>query len=63
MGSRQPDDAPGGVLVLEVAPATPSSSALPDDAPDLPDNVTLFTGQTTRHVTDHIDYDIYFRLP
>ncbi len=47
MGSRQPDDAPGGVLVLDVAPATPSSSALPDDAPDLPDNVTLFTGQTT----------------
>ena len=33
MGSRQPDDAPGGVLVLDVAPATPSSSALPDDAP------------------------------
>ena len=47
MGSRQPDDAPGGVLVLDVAPATPSSSALPDDAPDLPDNVTLFTGQAT----------------
>ena len=41
MGSRQPDDAPGGVLVLDVAPATPSSSALPD-------NATLFTGQTTR---------------
>ena len=50
MGSRQPDDAPGGVLVLDVAPATPSSSssALPDDAPDLPDNVTLFTRQATR---------------
>jgi len=47
MGSRQPDYAPGGVLVLDVAPATPSSSALPDDAPDLPDNVTLFT----RHYT------------
>jgi hypothetical protein len=47
MGSRQPDDAPGGVLVLDVAPATPSSSALSDDAPDLPDNVTLFTGQAT----------------
>ncbi len=47
MGSRQPDDAPGGVLVLDVAPATPSSSALPDDTPDLPDNVTLFT----RHYT------------
>ncbi len=49
MGSRQPDDAPGGVLVLDVAPATPSSSALPDDAPDLPDNVTLFT----RHYTSN----------
>ncbi len=47
MGSRQPDDAPDGVLVLDVAPATPSSSALSDDAPDLPDNVTLFTGQAT----------------
>ncbi len=47
MGSRQPDYAPGGVLVLDVAPATPSYSALPDDAPDLPDNVTLFT----RHYT------------
>ncbi len=47
MGSRQPDDTPGGVLVLDVAPATPSSSALPDDAPDLPDNVTLFTGHYT----------------
>jgi 5'-phosphate synthase pdxT subunit len=30
-----------------MAPAWPSSSALPDDAPDLPDNVTLFTRQTT----------------
>ena len=48
MGSRQPDDAPDGVLVLDVAPATPSSSALSDDAPDLPDNVTLFTGRYTR---------------
>ncbi len=38
MGSRQPDDAPGGVLVLNVAPATPSSSALPDNAPDLSDD-------------------------
>ncbi|MDA8183897.1 MAG: hypothetical protein M0035_05670, partial [Actinomycetota bacterium] len=25
--ARRPDDAPGGVLVLDVAPATPSSSA------------------------------------
>ncbi len=41
MGSRQPDDAPGGVLVLDVAPATPSSSALSD-------NVTLFTRHYTR---------------
>ncbi len=47
MGFHQPDDVPGGVLVLDVAPATPSSSALLDDAPDLPDNVTLFT----RHYT------------
>ena len=47
MGSRQPDDTPDGVLVLDVAPATLSSSALSDDAPDLPDNLTLFTGQTT----------------
>ena len=47
MGSRQPDDAPGGVLVLDVAPATPSSSALSDDAPDLPNNVTLFTRDYT----------------
>ena len=47
MGSRQPDNAPDGVRVLDVAPATPSSSALSDDAPDLPDNVTLFTGRAT----------------
>ncbi len=43
MGSHQPDDVPDGVLVLEVAPVTPSSSALPDDTLDLPDDV----GQTT----------------
>ncbi len=47
MDSRQPDNAPDGVLVLDVAPATPSSSVLSDNAPDSPDNVTLFTGQTT----------------
>jgi hypothetical protein len=50
MGSRQPDNAPDGVLVLDVAPATPSSSALSDDAPDLPDNVTLFRGSADRHL-------------
>ena len=54
-GFRQPDDTPGGVLVLDVAPATPSSSALPDDAPDLPDNVTLFTRQTTSDLRPIVD--------
>ncbi len=53
MGSRQPDDAPGGVLVLDVAPATPSSSALSDDAPDLPDNVTLFTRHCTKYLVSN----------
>ena len=48
MGSRQPDDVPGGVLVLDVAPATPSSSALPDDAPGPAANVTLFARRTSR---------------
>jgi hypothetical protein len=64
MGSRQPDDAPGGVLVLNVAPATPSSSALPDGAPDLPDNVTLFTRHYTRDFcdADMVNAVFYWRL-
>ncbi len=55
MGSHQPDDVPDGVLVLEVAPVTPSSSALPDDVPDLPDNV----GQTTSSLSCRRGTSVY----
>ncbi len=70
MGSRQPDDAPGGVLVLNVAPATPSSSALPDNAPDLsddapnlPDNVTLFARHYTRQKVSVGPQCCYYNWP
>ncbi len=47
MRSHRPDDAPGCVVVLNVVPATPMSFALPADAPDQVNTITLFTGHYT----------------
>ena len=57
MRSHQPDDAPGCVLILDVVPATPMSSALPNDAPDQVNTITLFT----RHYTGVGDPTAWFK--
>ncbi len=41
-----------------VVPTTYSSSAIPDDAPDLPDNVTLFRGSADDNPGSKVELDL-----